>query len=63
MDKQMTPQTAIQLRQSLGLSKYAVAKALGCSRTHYHLYEKGERALGVVRLAKLEAILTAIKPN
>lgn len=54
----MNSQTATQLRQSLGLSAYAVAKHLGCSRTHYVLFERGERMLSAAKLAKLESFLT-----
>lgn len=53
----MTPQTARDLRIQLGLSQYRVAKTLGISRTHYHLFERGERALGAARLAMLTDLL------
>lgn len=53
----MTPATATQLRTALALSAYAVAKALGCSRTHYVLFERGERQLSKKLQEKLSAIL------
>lgn len=54
----MTSTEATQRRLSLGMSKYAIAKHLGCSWQHYHLYEKGERQLSLAKLAKLEALLS-----
>lgn len=54
----MTSTEATRLRLALGLSKYKVAKALGCSWAHYHLYEKGERQLSAAKLGSLQAILT-----
>jgi transcriptional regulator with XRE-family HTH domain len=55
----MTPTLATQLRISLGLSAYAVAKRLGCSRTHYVLWERGERQLSA---AKLQTLTQLLKP-
>lgn len=54
----MIPQTARDLRVKLGLSQYRVAKTLGISRTHYHLFEAGQRQLGAARLAMLTALLS-----
>jgi transcriptional regulator with XRE-family HTH domain len=54
----MTPAQAYSARVQLGLSKYAVAKALGCSATHYALYERGERQLSSAKLANLAFLFT-----
>lgn len=56
----MTPSQAITARTALGLSAYAVAKALGCSRTHYVLFERGERQLSA---AKLTVLTDLLKPS
>jgi transcriptional regulator with XRE-family HTH domain len=58
----MTNQQAIQLRQQLGLSAYAIAKLLKCSRTHYALYERGERQLSPSKRQALAAILKPSQP-
>lgn len=58
----MNSTEATQRRLSLGLSKYAVAKALGCSWQHYHLYERGERKLSASKMQILTAILGNYKP-
>lgn len=54
----MTAQDAQSARTALGLSKYSVAKQLGCSWQTLHYFERGERKLSAEKLAKLTLILS-----